>query len=428
MIFIRELCDYAHEFLQKAQATGSCMITTVSLPQNCSPESCRFGFEKGGGISKLFIDKGIEYHGESELFRSFLEIGEISFHDDDSLNFFLEELRLIASKSQEILLKSINIKDICDTDGIISKSISPVAFHYDLFLEDLKSEVIGQDDALERLVQSIQIQIKKRYPQKPLNILLAGKSGIGKTRTAELLAPLLTKHSGEKWGYIRVDMNQFNEAHTVSRLIGAPPGYVGYGDPPIFEPLLSNKKQVILFDEMEKAHPAVMKMLMNAMASGRLESSDSKRNEEYNFRNCILIFTTNIPFRVEDGLQEHEITRKCREQLSYGLLQENSMLPEIANRFTKIILYQPLASSKKADILVLSVVKLASQYGLNLKKISPQMIQDLADTIDLDHGVRDVEYRIEEYLGLAFANFSDVQSQKDLILSGNLEHIQIDIA
>jgi ATP-dependent Clp protease ATP-binding subunit ClpC len=171
------------------------------------------------------------------------------------------------------------LQEIVDTGSIAQRLRRPIRFESEGFLSDLKAEVIGQDEALAFLTGTINTHIRKRSPERPLNVLLAGKSGVGKTMTAEKLAPLLSKHTGTRWGYIRVDMNQLNAEHTTSRLIGAPPGYVGYGDTPLFEPLLRNKRQVILFDEMEKAHPKIMQMLMNAMASGRLESSASMQSQ-----------------------------------------------------------------------------------------------------------------------------------------------------
>jgi ATP-dependent Clp protease ATP-binding subunit ClpA len=170
-----------------------------------------------------------------------------------------------------------------------------------------------------------------------------------------------------------------------------------------------------------------MQMLMNAMASGRLESSASMQSEAavFDFKKCILVFTTNFPLRAESGLSGQETTRSCRAQLCRNQAQSTPMLQEIANRFTSIILYKPLGEREKVDISVLTIVRLGRQYGLEVRRISEGLLQSLADLLELDNGVRDIEYHVEACLGNAFANFADLGAGTDIKLSGALERVQI---
>lgn len=440
---IQELYRDAESQLRLAEASNTCIVVTVFLPTSCSQESCRFGFEKQGSTSKVLVDKGIEYSGSNDTFRSFLADGEATFNDSVSLNGFLEQIRMVADErrpaerseheteteatdvSRQVAV--LNLQEIADTGNIMQRLVRPIRFDAEGFLADLKAEVIGQDAALMSLTRAINTHVRKRKPERPLNVLLAGKSGVGKTKTAEELAQALSKHTGTRWGYIRVDMNQLNAEHTASRLIGAPPGYVGYGDTPLFEPLLHNKRQVILFDEMEKAHPKVMQMLMNAMANGRLEASSAMQCEAavFDFQKCILVFTTNFPLRIDNGLSDQEVTRHCRQQLCRKQMPAAPMLQEIANRFTSIILYKPLGEKEKIDILVLTIVRLGRQYELEVKRIAEDLLQSLADLMELDNGVRDLEYHMETYLGSAFANFADLSAGTDVKLAGTPERVWI---
>jgi ATP-dependent Clp protease ATP-binding subunit ClpA len=303
-------------------------------------------------------------------------------------------------------------------------------FDRDAFCADLTSEVIGQPQALGVLADLICLHIGKSKPNRPLTVLEVGPTGVGKTLTAEQVAKLLGTHTGRDWGYIRVDMNQLKEAHHTSKLVGTTAGYVGYDDEPIFAPLLTNPRHVVLFDEMEKANTAILQFLMNAMSNGRLELSKPINGIRcVDFTHAILLFTSNIPLSVEnpEDMTQAEITRECRKQLTKPSDSGPTMPPEIAARFSEIVLYRNLSDEDKVEILGLTVMRTAEQYELTIRKIDPGFMQDIVDRTSVERGAREAVCEIESILGGSLKNFKDDhEGIKDVTLSGTSEHVIVE--
>lgn len=318
---------------------------------------------------------------------------------------------------------------VMDVSQVTLPKANTRKFKKEAFYADLTGEVIGQTQVSEVLTNLISLHIGKSKPKRPLTALLTGSTGTGKTLTAETVPKLLTKHTGEDWGYIRVDLNQLTKSHNVSMLLGTTAGYVGYDDPLLFEPLMKNKRQVILLDEMEKGHPDVLKVLMNAMGNGRLEAAkpiDSQR--ELDFRQCIMLFTSNLPLSVEnpDDMTQAEITRACREQLTNPGGSGPAMPPEIAARFTEILLFRNLSDADKVEILGLTIIRSAEQYDLNVRKIHPDFLQDVVNRLSVERGAREAAYEIDAILGEPLKAFNnDHEGVKDVALSGTGEQVVV---
>jgi ATP-dependent Clp protease ATP-binding subunit ClpA len=213
-------------------------------------------------------------------------------------------------------------------------------------------------------------------------------------------------------------------------LLGTTAGYVGYDDPLLFEPLLKNKRCVLLFDEMEKGHPAVLKVLMNAMGNGRLEATkpiDGQR--EFDFRQSIMLFTSNLPLSVEnpEDMTQAEITRECRAQLTKPSEGGPAMPPEIAARFSEILLFRNLSDADKVEILGLTVMRTAEQYDLTVRKIAPAFMQDVVVRVSVDRGAREAVCEIEAILGNPLSAFAhDHEGIKDVALSGTCEQVVVE--
>jgi len=423
---------------QYAKANHVCTgFNEFVLPPGCEPPLSRIAFDWQGDTRLLMIDQGIRYPGSHKAFREFVQNGVFRGNTPEEIAAFLTDIKSAygsapntpsarsTAPQQPVSPPSPRLDSVVDTSRIIVEKPQSRKLDDKALLADLQAEVRGQDQALEGAVNVVNTHTSKRKPKRPAAMLFAGPSGTGKTMTAELLPPLLTKHTGKEWGYIRVDMNQMGEAHTVSRLVGAPPVYVGHDDTPLFAPLQTNPRQVIHFDEMEKGHPKVLQVLMNVMANGRLEASKVARDgtREFDFCEAILIFTSNLPLSVENpgAMTQAEITRICRKQL----IQTGGMPPEIAARFTEILLFRALSEQDKVDILALSMIRLGEQYGLNVQHISTGLLQNVVDNLSVENGAREPQYILESLLGAAFAAFADEHDTRDVSLAGTTEHVEI---
>jgi ATP-dependent Clp protease ATP-binding subunit ClpC len=214
----------------------------------------------------------------------------------------------------------------------------------------LHERVVGQEPAVSAVAEAIRrARAGIKDPKRPVgSFIFLGPTGVGKTELARTLAEYLF---GDQEAMIRIDMSEFQEAHTVSRLVGAPPGYVGYDEAgQLTEQVRRRPYSVVLFDEIEKAHPDVFNTLLQVLDDGRL--TDAK-GRTVNFENTVIIMTSNVGsqhlvstrqfgFTPSDGVDFRETERRAREAL------ERAFRPEFLNRVDEIIVFQPLS---KEDVL-----------------------------------------------------------------------------
>jgi ATP-dependent Clp protease ATP-binding subunit ClpC len=214
----------------------------------------------------------------------------------------------------------------------------------------LHERVVGQEPAVSAVAEAIRrARAGIKDPKRPVgSFIFLGPTGVGKTELARTLAEYLF---GDQEAMIRIDMSEFQEAHTVSRLVGAPPGYVGYEEAgQLTEQVRRRPYSVVLFDEIEKAHPDVFNTLLQVLDDGRL--TDAK-GRTVNFENAVIIMTSNVGsqhlvstrqfgFTSGDGVDFRETERRAREAL------ERAFRPEFLNRVDEIIVFQPLT---KEDVL-----------------------------------------------------------------------------
>jgi ATP-dependent Clp protease ATP-binding subunit ClpA len=208
-----------------------------------------------------------------------------------------------------------------------------------------------------------------------------GPTGVGKTRAAESLPAALKSvdPTGIGHGYVRLDMAEYQERHRISQLFGAPQGYVGYGDrSQLVDALVENPKTIVLFDEIDKAHPDVLRSLMNAMDAGRISSpSIVGRGREVDCRQAIFLFTSNLDCdRILSELEERAafeqhpvVDTVCQQRLRVV-----GMAPELIGRIGTFLVFQPLSLDARAEIVALSVKQVAEEYGLRVERIAPAVI------------------------------------------------------
>jgi len=222
-----------------------------------------------------------------------------------------------------------------------------------LHLEDiLHQRVVGQDEAV-RLVSEAILRSRAGIadPNKPIgSFLFLGPTGVGKTELAKTLAEAL--FDSEK-NLVRIDMSEYMEKFSVSRLIGAPPGYVGYEEGgQLTEAVRRKPYSVILFDEVEKAHPDVFNILLQVLDDGRITDSQGRTVD---FKNTIIILTSNLGSQfLLDGIgADGEISQEARDQVNE--LLKRSFRPEFLNRLDEIVFYKPLTKDNVTHIIDLMV-------------------------------------------------------------------------
>ena len=232
----------------------------------------------------------------------------------------------------------------------------------------LEERVIGQDEALEKIAQTIQMhRAGLTDPDKPIgSFLFLGPTGVGKTEVAKTLADFL--FNDEK-RIIRIDMSEYMEKHTVARLIGAPPGYVGYEEGgQLTEQVRRHPYSVILFDEIEKAHPDVFNIFLQILDEGRLTDSQGRT---VSFKNCIIIMTSNLGSDII--LKAKTITSEVRSEIE--TLLHKIFRPEFLNRIDSIVFFRKLTQEDVKKIAVIHINEL--RHRLQEKQIQLAIDDDV---------------------------------------------------
>ena len=262
----------------------------------------------------------------------------------------------------------------------------------------LTQRIKGQNHALRLISDAIfRARTGIQDPHRPLaSFFFLGPTGVGKTEVALTIAEQIFD---QKKNFIRFDMTEFSEPHSVSKLTGAPPGYVGFEDKPRLEIIRENKNSVVLFDEVEKCHPEVINLLLQILDNGFLTLADGR---EVNFRNTIIILTSNLGsdlYFAED--QENQLESKLKQTL------KNHFRPEFLNRLDEIIFFNSLTKEVICEIiskeleLFINRVKQEKNIGLGYSKEIIEKI--LYEAYSPEYGARPIKRYIEKQLGTLIA-------------------------
>ena len=277
--------------------------------------------------------------------------------------------------------------------------------------EELHKRVIGQDEGVTKVTDAI-IRSKAgiKDPTKPIgSFLFLGPTGVGKTELAKTLAATLFD---DEQNMVRIDMSEYMEKYSVSRLIGAPPGYVGYEEGgQLTEAVRRKPYSVVLFDEIEKAHPDVFNVLLQVLDDGRITDSQGRTVD---FKNTILIMTSNIgsPYLLE-GIEENgEIKQEAREAVERDLRAH--FRPEFLNRLDEMIMFKPLTKENIGGIVELLLADLNKR--LKDQELSIELTKAAKDYIieggyDPVYGARPLKRYVQKYVETLTAK---------LILAGNI--------
>ncbi|PZD79260.1 ATP-dependent Clp protease ATP-binding subunit [Mesonia sp. K7] len=276
---------------------------------------------------------------------------------------------------------------------------------------NIKGKVIGQDEAVGKVVKAIQRnRAGLKDPNKPIgSFIFLGQTGVGKTQLAKVLAKELFDNEDT---LIRIDMSEYMEKFAVSRLIGAPPGYVGYEEGgQLTEKVRRKPYAVVLLDEVEKAHPDVFNMLLQVLDDGYLNDSLGRKID---FRNTIIIMTSNIGSRklkeFGQGVGFGTQAKKTQaDEYSKGVIEnalKKAFAPEFLNRIDDVVIFNPLDKEDIHKIIDIELEKLFDRiddlgYNLTLTKDAKDFIADKG--FDAEYGARPLKRAIQKYIEDALA-------------------------
>ena len=302
--------------------------------------------------------------------------------------------------------------------------------------KNLNSLVIGQPEAVKKISSSI-LRSKSgvRDRNKPIaSFLLLGTTGVGKTFTAKMLAKSVF---GGEDKIIRVDMSEFSEKASISRLIGASPGYIGFEDGGyLTESIRKKTYSVVLFDEVEKAHPDVCQILLQIMDEGELKDSNGKIA---NFKNAIILLTGNVGHKTFDskktmgfggGEQEPSFIESRKNVLAEA---KKVFKPEFVNRLDEIIIFRPLSKQNNIDIARLELKNLANRLkAQNISiKCTPKVLEFLVEKgTNSKNGARflkrTIQKKIEDEISLMIIN-QKVKSGETIKISKKMDKLMLTV-
>ena len=345
------------------------------MPAFCRPREARLGFWRHGDDYLLYFRPAVTYDGPDRRLRDFFGRGPVQrYAGFDALAGCLRGLEAEAAPPR------------------------PDADLYSRLLREFEARVFGQRPAAEAAAFKLRCHVCKREPLRPLSLIFYGPTGVGKSELGKAVAPALNRCLGEdRYRPVWTELNTFTQAHSVYRLTGAPPGYVGYDDPPVLEAVRRCPHTVFMFDELDKAHPEVLKTLRSVLDEGRCAArrEDGQGSRELDFRRCIFLFTANTDLSADTrpglGFAPPPVRPEPPDDRSVPLAQRlfradeaarqalirSGVLREIAGRFNGLIGFRPLDRDARVAVTVSQIAALGREYGLNIAEVEPAVAQAL---------------------------------------------------
>jgi ATP-dependent Clp protease ATP-binding subunit ClpB len=324
------------------------------------------------------------------------------------INQLQSELNELSQHSRRLMKEEVDAEDIAESvaksTGIpVSKMLQSEREKLLNLEDELHNRVIGQDEAITAVADAVRrSRAGLQDPKRPIgSFIFLGTTGVGKTELAKALADYLFD---DEHMMTRIDMSEYQEKHTVSRLVGAPPGYVGYDEGgQLTESVRRKPYQVVLLDEIEKAHPDVWNVLLQVLDDGRL--TDNK-GRVVNFKNTIIIMTSNLGSQIiQDNFEDvneknkEEVVERTKGEVMTLLRQ--TIRPEFLNRVDEIILFQPLMKNEIRNIIRIqleNLKQLVGQSGIQLT-FSDYLLDYLAENgFDPQFGARPLKRLIQKEL------------------------------
>jgi len=370
------------------------------MPEGCVPRQAVLGFLKRDRSYLLYWRPAVVYRGRSPVLAALFARSAWRFDSYEAMSARLASLRRDVAEPVPRPFRPPTLSAEPKAPPPAAAPLWPPL--YQKLRDELGSRVLGQDRAVEAVAFRLYSHAGKRAPARPLSLIFHGPTGVGKSELGKALAPALERCYGRHRQFVWTELNTFTEAHSVHRLTGAPPGYVGYEDQPIFEAVRQDPYTVFMFDELEKAHPEVLKVFMSILDEGRCTAhkADEQGGRELDFRRCILVFTTNANLTAAGGrplgfsgdrpgvqVQEETEAPASPAALAERLFRENEearramvrlgVLQEIAGRFSGIIGFRKLDEEARRGVTVKQIKSLGREYGLDILQVDPDTVRAL---------------------------------------------------
>ncbi len=350
--------------------------------------------EKSSAVKNQNYERAASYRDKERDILDLIEVEKKRWEKELALNRELVDAEKVAEVVA--MMTGVPVQRIAQTEGTRLLQMA----------EELKGSIIGQDQAISKIVKSIQRnRAGLKDPNKPIGtFIFLGPTGVGKTQLAKVLAKFLFDSTDN---LIRVDMSEYMEKFSVSRLVGAPPGYVGYEEGgQLTEKVRRKPYSVVLLDEIEKAHPDVFHILLQVLDEGQLTDSLGRRVD---FRNTIVIMTSNIGTRQlsEFGTGmgfETTARRTTRDDQTKSILQkalQKTFAPEFLNRIDDVVMFNHLTREdidKIIDIELKGLYDRIEALGYRMK-LSAAARDFMAERgFDVQYGARPLKRAIQKYL------------------------------
>jgi len=369
-------------------------LKNVSVPDNFKELEAALEetvAKKREASQKQDFEKAAQYRDEEKTILQEIENEKIKWQSEAMKNktkVKIEDIAYIISSHT-----GIPVNKLTDSENKKLLSIS----------EHLKQRIIGQDEAVQKVEEAIQrSRLGLQDPFKPLaSFLFLGPTGVGKTLMAKLLASHLFNTNDS---YIRIDMSEYEEKHSIAKLIGSPPGYVGHEDKgQLTEKVKNRPYSLILFDEIEKAHPDVFNVFLQVLDEGKLTDSTGS---EINFKNTIIIMTSNIGTR--NILEENQLgfgkqtdTLTNDKKLVFKELEKH-FRPEFLNRIDEKVVFNPLGRDQIETITEIEMKDMLDRIkekGYNISVVKEVVLNIAQVGYDKKYGARPIKRAIQERVG-----------------------------
>ena len=425
--------EYQYNWLDNLISDGQCHVfNNCVLPSSCTPDHSRLGFEKADSVYIVYIDRGITTTADDQSFIHFLQNGETKFTCmEDMVEFFrslqpLFDATIPAGSTYTETQRENITTEAVDIQALVAErnqKAKPKLLSPDAISAPIKQKVFGQDEAIESLAELITLN-RMRKNSKLLTVMLLGPTATGKSETAKSLAEVLSNATGTKYGFIELAGNEFVGEHSVHQFFGAPPGYVGHGQPTKLDPVRKNPYHCIVINEVEKADLKLIEGLMEAIDSGYLGMADNSKPIDLN--HCILLLTSNLPINMEEYSAANDFHRSemCRDAYT-----KHCGRPEISGKIGNFIAYQPLSVEAVAQIVIKFIRTELDNYNLKLGTVSNSLMNYFLDC-ESTYGARVIALNVTTTVGKQLQRFllrsgdPEAFAGKTVSISGSIDSIQ----